>query len=394
MDATTADSELSPPRRGWRILSLRTLLLACLLVWGVNRFPHEVGYWLLASAQNAAVAGDISLADHRVEQAAWWIPRSPLPWQVQSQVHLQAQQYDSALKAITQAITLQPGSTDLQLRRYWILMAGKNTAELQTEIDRLAKLGKEEIWIRVTLARLLAVRGDLEKALEIINQISYNKDDAEFVSLTKSRILKASKRYEAALLACDAAVQLTGEPLALADERIQLLLHLQRFEEAMKLLHLSEKKTFDKVWNLFGKSPLSLNQFAYFRAVANQELDVAESQVEEAMKLSSERQYAVLDTRGYVYYRRGKFTEGLTDLNEAIAMLEMQLAPAQEVPNSETFARATYLSILFGVEANESNAVIYYHRALLHQALGHTAEAERDLERVQSFGFEPGDQLF
>jgi tetratricopeptide (TPR) repeat protein len=80
---------------------------------------------------------------------------------------------------------------------------------------------------------------------------------------------------------------------------------------------------------------------------------------------------AFLDTRGYLYYLLGRPKEALADLDAAI-----------ELADEPTDARE-----------RAAMGEIYYHRALIHEALGNGPEAEQDHRMSEQLGFQrPAEQ--
>jgi tetratricopeptide (TPR) repeat protein len=147
----------------------------------------------------------------------------------------------------------------------------------------------------------------------------------------------------------------------------------------------------------------ALNALAYALAVANVDLPEALERIDKALDLRGRRRdtkpaaepadkhdplpdagqdYALIDTRGYILYRLGRLEDALAEMNVAVSGMEATTPPAaQEKIRSR--------------DARRNVAVIYYHRALVLEALDQTERAEADLQRVRKLiGKEPDEHLF
>jgi tetratricopeptide (TPR) repeat protein len=132
------------------------------------------------------------------------------------------------------------------------------------------------------------------------------------------------------------------------------------------------------------------NERAYVRAVAGVELEDALDDVQRAIELEVQANAAYLDTRGYIYHRLGKQEEALADLDQAITLAEAE-GPWGLTPRELRRAGASNVELR---RYEEQLSVLYYHRGLVHQALGHEELAQRDLNRGQDLGYDPAAGVF
>lgn len=158
------------------------------------------------------------------------------------------------------------------------------------------------------------------------------------------------------------------------------------------------------------------NLRAYMLAVVDRNLDEAEREIDRVLEtLSSGDDYgnaSLLDTKGYVLYRQGKYAQATKLLDKAVKLLD---DPARQPgdPLSDLDLVRTYRRIA-GREASQdlprdvasleesrafyeraqSIAVMLYHRALAFEARGWNEEAEADRRTIAELGFEANDSLF
>ncbi len=138
-----------------------------------------------------------------------------------------------------------------------------------------------------------------------------------------------------------------------------------------------------------------LNDLAYARALANTEIEEGLKDVNAAIQWTSP-DAALLDTRGFLYYRAGDYQAALKDLNRAVREAE------------STAKRLAYLTKKRRMQSlldprqlkrnekliNRNLAVMRRHRSLVWAKLGLMREAAADRLRVRELGFESNEQLY
>lgn len=134
-----------------------------------------------------------------------------------------------------------------------------------------------------------------------------------------------------------------------------------------------------------------LNHRAYTRAIGNLELPQALDDVQRAIDMAPGEQAAYLDTRGYIYHLLGRDDEALVDLDRAV-----QLTVAERKKNLESIAARLGESERKRLEKlyREHEAVMVYHRGQIHEKLGHEEQAQADLERGKSLGYDPAEGVY
>jgi tetratricopeptide (TPR) repeat protein len=141
-------------------------------------------------------------------------------------------------------------------------------------------------------------------------------------------------RYEEALEWCGKAREQGGHESELRNEKTENLWSLKRWNNAARAVEqaaaeASEAGTLDS-------DPQLLNSLAYARALANTELEEALRDINEAIALAGSDP-ALLDTRGFIQFRRGELDSALRDLDNALQSLGVPAAAAATATNaSET----------------------------------------------------------
>lgn len=220
--------------------------------------------------------------------------------------------------------------------------------------------------------------------------ISWDPRDPGLI-VQRATWLREDERLEEALALCDAALEKNPDFLAARAERSQILQHLGRLADAVQ-----DWKAIARVNEQSSILPdvLIWNALAYARAVANIELAEALADAERAVARVPGNS-ALLDTRGFVYYRLGRDAEAKRDLDQAVALAEAQRAPLPaELPRNRPSSIDPREWSLELKRVDNELAVIVYHRSLVLQRLGDEQGAEADRARVRQLGFTPDERLF
>jgi len=165
-----------------------------------------------------------------------------------------------------------------------------------------------------------------------------------------------------------------------------------------------------------------LNTAAYFRAVANQDLDRAEKDINRALEIQemfakmqrelriqqgqSETDFtgferaahppSMIDTRGFVYYRQGNYEAALKDAEYAVVEMSRMIPTWEQYLDQKRHdvAELRNLKLQYREQILKTQAVLIYHRGLVFQALQQTEKAEQDFQQVRDLGFKPDPRLF
>jgi tetratricopeptide (TPR) repeat protein len=212
------------------------------------------------------------------------------------------------------------------------------------------------------------------------------------IFLRRARWLKAEGQYEAALAEILKADLLMPDNFAILSQRADALQLLGRYAEAVEIW-----KAIDRQSIAGGNPPRAMaqNGLAYARAVGNLELDEALAGINQALE-SDPANAAMLDTRGFILYRQGKFKEAAADMEPAVRQAEGDIQLAERRPATElrTIHFSEYSDDLLA-RVRRDAAILRYHRALVYEKLGRHAAAKLDRSRAKVLiGREPDEKLF
>lgn len=250
---------------------------------------------------------------------------------------------------------------------------------LPAEVARWHVAGATEMWLDdkkpEALARLdAALRWAGDNAAIFVCRADWMLEDEQFQ--------KALQDYDRAL-----AIE-PGHVWALI-QRSEVFQHLGKHAEAIR----DWKKLVERHSSASAEQrAVFLNGLAYAQSLDNgkkPELDKALENIIQAINLAGQ-DAAMLDTRGYIHYRRGNLEAAEADLNLAVTGMETQntqLEQTRQYTDRREFAQQLR-------KLRKSVAVIRHHRALVYDALGKSKEAEADRQRVRQLGFVPEPSLF
>ncbi len=174
-------------------------------------------------------------------------------------------------------------------------------------------------------------RGREDDALRSIEKgLRWAPDDSRLY-LQVAAWRRLAGRHEEALEWCARARASGGRAAELIGEEADNLWSLKRWDEA-----LDRWKRFaaEAEEDGLGSSAFVQNGLAYARALANTELDEALREVEAALAVQGPVA-PILDTRGFIHYRRGNLEAARRDLDQALALVGVPLSGAKE-PDSQS----------------------------------------------------------
>lgn len=180
----------------------------------------------------------------------------------------------------------------------------------------------------------------------------------------------------------------------------------------------------------FGDEPLTeadeLNQMAYFRALAGEELDQALEEINRALELASKPPLIVdkpslLDTRAWVLFQMGRLTEALADADSAVKAKDASFkawppSKGKSLPGIPSATQGSQTGVQKGAHnaSGENPAtnetllhtsqsvgselwglgVMRYHRAKILESLGRESEAAADYQWLKDRNLPQDDRLY
>ena len=267
-------------------------------------------------------------------------------------IYMSAGRNDDALSQVNQ-IQLENSRRFDALRLMGIINYRQNNLDAaQSDFEDLLASGSYTMDAFFYLARIADFRGDHVRAVKFYTQvregqntvtsqrrasaivaIQLNEPDealhqldlfaernpgfAVDMVLAKAQLLAALERNEEALIVYDKALQFRPDDEATALGRASLMLNMGRLDESIEAYQMAVKN--------WPQSPTSLNALGYTLADHTDRYSDAEKLIRKALRYDPESP-AIIDSLGWVLYKRGKYEDALEQLEIAYSRF-----PDQEV---------------------------------------------------------------
>ncbi|NBX56383.1 MAG: hypothetical protein EBT70_15235 [Betaproteobacteria bacterium] len=250
-------------------------------------------------------------------QLEWVIKNAPAfseAWLLQAAMLIDNNKDEEAQKGLMRFIELEKnkegarGLSQAYLMLSQIALRQKKTAESEdwlNKIDDPASL----VQVQVQRASLMASRGNLAKALELIRQLPNNTPQAGRVRLqAEVKLLRDNKKYEQAYQVLLAAAKESPDDLDLRYEVAMMAEKINRLDEMEKLLRsvIEAKPDFQHAYNALG----------FALADRNIRLKEARELIVTALEFSPDDPM-ITDSLGWVEFRMGNKLAALAILQRA-----------------------------------------------------------------------------
>lgn len=228
--------------------------------------------------------------------------------------------------------------------------------------------------------------GQFEAALaDLETAISWSQESSEVYYL-QAQALQQLRRHEEALAAANKLLEMAPHFAPGYGVRGLVLQQLKRYDAAIADLEEAARLAADG-------DPWPLNNLAYVRALAGDDLPQALDEAQQSVKLAGKPIPAsILDTRGYIYYLLERHDEALADLDAAVEAADRTCEETLDDPLFEqlTAEQQQYVH----QQVDEPLAIMLHHRGQIHEVLENDDEAQADFQRADELGYDPEAGVF
>lgn len=267
-------------------------------------------------------------------------------------------------------------------RAHWLVAEAANTLDLSNNEPEDERLRKAD----VLLVRAKSFYPEIENSLDFVyTRFRMHPDDVDRVLKLVASLGPAGK--------VNAAIVLS-----------ELRLNKRDFDSAYQILvaglpESSYRKAEER------------NQFAYYAALANRDLEAALVDVQKA--LEEKQDASIWDTKAWVLFRLTRFDEALEAIDRSVKALDKELTQSAFKPaiNAKIqdllHGRPPFVKHDLADESNpleqierpiamllKSIAVIHYHRGEILETLGKVEMADVEYGWLLSRGFNDFDELY
>lgn len=256
-------------------------------------------------------AGD---ADQARAQIQWLMDKNPEDAEITLAAGLLATEmgdFDVTETSFKKALALGYKDTNAVYFHLAQIYEETNRPDLAMETYQMVKSGGRYLPAQIRYADLLALKGHLQEAREHLKKLpAANDQQAAHLILAEAQILRRSKAHQE-------VYDLLDEGLKKLPDYPELL-----YDRALAADKLGKFKILEqdlrKLIKLKPDNAHAYNALGYSFAERGTHLPEALKLIRKAVELSPDDPY-IMDSLGWVYYRMGKFTEGLNFLNLAFA---------------------------------------------------------------------------
>ncbi len=255
---------------------------------------------------------------------------------------------DDALSQINQILLEQPSRADALRMMAIINFRLENLDAAWADFQDLLASGRFTMDALYYLARIADFREEHERAIRLYSQvksgpnvvvsqrrasalIAYQMDDPqkalqqleEFgnnspshaidMVLARAQLLASMERYDEALDFYDKYVMYRPDDESALLSRAELLLRMARLDDAIKQYRVAAKR--------WPESAMSLNALGYTLADRTDEYKEAEKLIRKALEYDPDSP-AIIDSLGWVLFKRGEYEAALVELERAYEMLD------------------------------------------------------------------------
>lgn len=205
---------------------------------------------------------------------------------------------------------LEDTGREADLARYYLGRLAEIEQQPEVAMEYYGRTGgrfRDEAALR--MAAVLGRQGDVDEARERLARLREDQSDRVEASwLVEGELLRGEGRYEDALTVYDQALEAVPENSDLLYARALTLVHLDRIEDAEADLRAVLEQDPDDAF--------ALNALGYTLADRTDRLDEAESLIVRAFAQRPDNP-AIIDSMGWVAYRKGRLQEALEYLQRA-----------------------------------------------------------------------------
>jgi tetratricopeptide (TPR) repeat protein len=224
---------------------------------------------------------------------------------------IETKQYQESVRRLEEILVLAPGSDKV---RYYLGAVFEEVKDYRAAIENFKKIGPESSYFGesvVHVSYLFKLMGDYDKAIATLDDGIKTKGDNPQLYALQASLLDESSNYKRANEVLNVAVQKFPE-------NTQLLFFHGSIQDRIGMKSETEK-AMRQILRLDSNHVQAMNYLAYLLAESNRSLEEAETLAKRANELQPNDGY-ILDTLGWVKFKRGRAPEAIRVLEAAQSM--------------------------------------------------------------------------
>jgi tetratricopeptide (TPR) repeat protein len=270
----------------------------------------------------------------------------PLGWYLDGAVSEAEKKYEAATAAYERALEIQPAAGEPLTALIRVDAARKQLPQAFARLDKVIAQQPENVIARNLKGELLATRGELDAAAAAFNEAIAKAPQwwMPYRGLALSHL--AGKRNDQAIKALEDGIAKTGA-VALGTDLAALYERLERPDDAIRV--------YEGMVTREPNSVAAANNLAMLLVSYRTDATSLQRAAELAGKLDNVSEPSILNTRGWVKFKRGEFQESLALLQQA-------------------------------VDRSPESPLMRYHLGMVQLKTGDRASAQKNLEAAVSSG--------
>jgi tetratricopeptide (TPR) repeat protein len=272
------------------------------------------------AADGELLLGDVLIAQAKVQEAlsryklaASLIPKDPRPYYGMGVTHRLLKNNDQAIGAFETALSLDPDMVNALAQEAAIYWNSGHQAQAFARVQEQIKRSPKNAQLQDLLGLMYLAGSDVTNAQQSFAEaININHSlPASYLLLGDTYV--RGKLYELATKKFQEALQIDPNNV-LAYMKLGIVDELQgHFDQAGQY--------YQKAVELNGSYVPALNNLAWYYAESKGNLETAQRYVARALALDPHNPY-VLDTQGWIYYKRGQYAPAVQYLSESAQALK------------------------------------------------------------------------
>ncbi|MFW6148023.1 MAG: tetratricopeptide repeat protein [Thermodesulfobacteriota bacterium] len=252
---------------------------------------------------------------HAAEEAIGEMEKSIRPGERERKklgfIYLKYGKVEQSIAELTSVVSAFPED---QEARYYLAAALEEHGDFDAAYEHLSLLGAESnyfIHARIRMAYILQDQGNIDEAIVLLRDTIDLKERSPRLYLVLSTLYESKKQFHSALNVLNEGLENDTTDTNLL-YRIGIVLDkLDRDKECLE--HM------EKILAIDPTHADALNYIGYTYADKGIHLDKAQEMIEKALKYKPESGY-ILDSLGWVYFRKGLYDKALIKLNRAVEL--------------------------------------------------------------------------
>jgi tetratricopeptide (TPR) repeat protein len=274
----------------------------------VSETPNDLGA-LEALFRVQAALNDLSAARATIESMKRVRPDLPLGPYLEGTLNEAEKKYDAAIVSLERALELQPGAGEALTALVRVELARKQPAAALARIDKAIAAQPDDVIAHNLKGELLTTRKEIDPAIASFETAIAKAPKWWMPYRGRALAQLAGRRTDAAIQSLELGLKTTGAA-AIGTDLAALYERLGRPDDAIRV--------YESIVSRDPGSVSAVNNLAMLLVSYRNDQTSLDRAQQLTSKLGNVTEPAILNTRGWVKFKRGEFQESLSLLQQAV----------------------------------------------------------------------------